>query len=105
MARLVLASIAGFEHTDLLILHDRWLAELGRGAVMRAPRALRSRSRIVDSDGSVLGQLADEQGVLTAEAVVDPARKRYNARSSFNGWRQPGDWAAARPHPARSEPA
>jgi hypothetical protein len=61
---------------------------------MRAPLALRSQSGIADSDGSVLGQLDDEQGVLTAETVRDPARKRYSAQSSLNGWRQPGNWAA-----------
>jgi N-carbamoylputrescine amidase len=55
---------------------------------------LRGQSQIIDSDGSVLGRLADEEGVLIAEAVMDPARKHYNARSSFNGWLQPGDWAA-----------
>jgi predicted amidohydrolase len=55
---------------------------------------LRGQSRIVDSDGMVLGQLAEEEGVLTAEAVLDPARKHYDAQPSFDGWLQPGDWAA-----------
>jgi predicted amidohydrolase len=55
---------------------------------------LRGQSRIVDSDGSVLGQLAEDEGVLTAEAVMDPARKHYEAQPSFGGWLQPGSWAA-----------
>jgi hypothetical protein len=54
---------------------------------------LRGQSRIVDSDGRVLGQLADEEGVLTAEVVLDPARKHYEAQPSFGGWLQPGPWA------------
>ena len=57
---------------------------------------LRGQSRIVDSDGSVLGQLAEDEGVLTAQTVMDPARKYYEAQpsSSFGGWMQPGSWAA-----------
>ena len=55
---------------------------------------LRGQSRIVDCDGSVLGQLAEEEGVLTAEVVMGPARKHYHAQPSFGGWLQPGSWAA-----------
>ena len=33
---------------------------------------LRGQSRIVDSDGSVLGQLAEDEGVLTADAADGP---------------------------------
>jgi len=54
---------------------------------------LRGQSRIVDSDGSVLGQLTEEEGVLTAEAVMDPARQHYDAQPSYDGWLQPGPWA------------
>ena len=54
---------------------------------------LRGQSRIVDSDGSVLGQLGDEEGLLTAEAVMDPARKHYDAPPGSGGWLQPGPWA------------
>jgi Carbon-nitrogen hydrolase len=46
---------------------------------------LRGQSRIVDSDGSVLGQLAEDEGVLTADVVTDPARKHYDAQPSFGG--------------------
>ena len=52
----------------------------------------RGQSRI-DSDGSVLGQLAEEEGALTADAVMDPARKHYEAQPSFGGWLRPGPWA------------
>lgn len=55
---------------------------------------LRGQSRIVDCDGSVLGQLAEDEGVRTADAVMDPARKHYEALPSFGGWLQPGSWAA-----------
>ena len=46
------------------------------------------------SDGSVLGRLTGDEGVLTAEAVMDPGRKYYEAQPSFGGWLQPGSWAA-----------
>ena len=52
----------------------------------------RGQSRIIDSDGSVLGQLAEEEGVLTADAVMDLARKHNEAQPSFGGWLQPGPW-------------
>jgi N-carbamoylputrescine amidase len=55
---------------------------------------LRGQSRIVDSDGSVLGELADEEGVLTADAVLDPLRRRYEEPAGFGGWLQPGAWGA-----------
>ena len=57
---------------------------------------LRGQSRIVDSDGSVLGQLGEDEGALTADAVMDPGRKHYAAQPSFGGWLQPGPWAGRR---------
>jgi N-carbamoylputrescine amidase len=54
---------------------------------------LRGQSRIVDCDGSVLGQLGDHEGVLTADVAMDPARKHYDPQPSFGGWLQPGPWA------------
>ncbi len=63
---------------------------------------LRGQSRIVDCDGSVLGQLAEDEGVLTADVVMDPARKHYVPPAQLRRL------AAARPlgptahhHPAR----
>lgn len=55
---------------------------------------LRGQSRIVGPDGSVLGQLDDDEGVLTARAVMGPAREDFDAPPSFGGWLQPGPWAA-----------
>ena len=54
---------------------------------------LRGQSRIVDSDGAVLAQLGEDEGVITADAVLDPARKHHDAPPSFGGCLQPGPWA------------
>jgi len=54
---------------------------------------LRGQSRIVDCDGGVLGQLGDEEGVLTADVVMGPGRKHYEAQPGYGGWLQPGPWA------------
>jgi N-carbamoylputrescine amidase len=51
---------------------------------------LRGQSRIIDSDGSVLAELAEEEGVLVADAVMDPDRKHYQPQPSYGGWLQPG---------------
>jgi N-carbamoylputrescine amidase len=55
---------------------------------------LRGQSRIVGPAGSVLGQLGDDEGVLTAQAVMESPRRRYDAPPSFSGWLQPGAWPA-----------
>jgi len=55
---------------------------------------LRGQSRIVDSDGSVLGQLDDQEGVLAADVVMDPARRHFDPQPSYGGWLQPGAWGA-----------
>lgn len=55
---------------------------------------LRGQSRIVDGDGSVLGQLDDEEGVLTVRAVLDPVPQHFDVPPSYSGWLQPGSWAA-----------
>jgi N-carbamoylputrescine amidase len=52
--------------------------------------SLRGQSRIVDSDGLVLGQLSNQEGVLVAAVAMDPARKHYVEQASFDGWLQPG---------------
>jgi hypothetical protein len=77
----------------------RGMTTIKRAAVQA--HVLRGQSRIVDSDGSVPGQLAEEEGVLTADVVMDPTRKHYQAPPSFGGWLQPGSWGAASDHPAR----
>lgn len=57
---------------------------------------LRGQSRIVDSDGAVVGQLSDEEGVLVGTVTLDPARKRYEEPPSHGGWLQPGSAVARR---------
>jgi len=51
---------------------------------------LRGQSRIIDSDGSVLAELAEQEGVVVAGAVLDPGRKHYQPQPGFGGWLQPG---------------
>jgi hypothetical protein len=51
---------------------------------------LRGQSRIVDSDGALLGALAEQEGILTAAASLDPSRRRYLPQPSYGGWLQPG---------------
>jgi predicted amidohydrolase len=41
---------------------------------------LEGRSRIVDSDGELRAALGDEEGVITADVVLDPSPKRRIAR-------------------------
>jgi hypothetical protein len=77
-----------------------WCFQPGRSADAdrRHPRAidepsiwrLRGQSRIIDSDGSLLSQLAEQEGVLTAAATMDPGRKHYRPQPSYGGWLQPG---------------
>ena len=55
--------------------------------------ALRGQSRIIDSDGTLLGQLDDEEGVLTRDVTLDPAREHYDPQPGYGGWLQPGPWA------------
>lgn len=54
---------------------------------------LRGQSRIIDSDGSPLGALAEQEGILTATATMDPRRKHHQPPPSF-GWLQPGSLLA-----------
>lgn len=51
---------------------------------------LRGQSRIVDSDGSLAGALADDERVLVAEVVMDRDRKHRDELPDFGGWLQPG---------------
>jgi predicted amidohydrolase len=51
---------------------------------------LRGQSRIVDSDGSVVAELADQEDILTVTVTIDPDRKRYQQQPSYGGWLQPG---------------
>ena len=51
---------------------------------------LRGQSRIIDSDGSLLASLDDEEGVLVATVLLNPARKCYQEPGSYHGWLQRG---------------
>jgi len=51
---------------------------------------LRGQSRIVNSDGSLLAALDDQEGVLVATVCLDPASKRYEEPQTYGGWLQPG---------------
>lgn len=52
---------------------------------------LEGRSRIVDSDGHVAGELGSEEGVLIADVSLDPARKHFSEPKSYDGWLIPGN--------------
>ena len=51
---------------------------------------LQGQSRIIDSDGSLLAALDDQEDILVATVRLDPARKRYHEPRSYGGWLQPG---------------
>ncbi len=51
---------------------------------------LRGQSRIIDSNGAPLGELAEQEGILTAAATMDPRRKHHQQPPSHGGWLQPG---------------
>jgi N-carbamoylputrescine amidase len=55
--------------------------------------ALRGQSRIIDSDGTLLGQLDDTEGMLTRDVTLDPDRRHYDPQPGHGGWLQPGPWA------------
>lgn len=52
---------------------------------------LEGRSRIVDSDGKVAGELGSEEGVLIADVTLDPSRKHFAEPESYDGWLIPGN--------------
>lgn len=47
-------------------------------------------SRIVDSDGQLLGELESQEGVLIADVHLNPTRKRACRPKSYGGWLHPG---------------
>ncbi len=51
---------------------------------------LRGFSRIVDSDGVLLGALGEAEGLLVANVTLNPARKPYHAPPDCDGWLHPG---------------
>jgi N-carbamoylputrescine amidase len=51
---------------------------------------LRGQSRIVDSDGSELARLGDQEDLAVAGVSLDPTRKHYSSQPSYDGWLQRG---------------
>jgi N-carbamoylputrescine amidase len=52
---------------------------------------LEGRSRIVDSDGALAGELANEEDVIIADVTLDPSRKHYSEPENYDGWLLPGN--------------
>jgi N-carbamoylputrescine amidase len=55
---------------------------------------LDGRSMIIDSDGSLKAELGTEEGVIAADIVLDPSRKRNVKPKSYGGWLHPGSAVA-----------
>jgi len=51
---------------------------------------LQGGSRIVDSDGTVVGALDDVEDVIVADVTLDPARRAWHAPNTYGGWLTPG---------------
>ncbi len=52
---------------------------------------LRGFSRIADSDGTLVGELGEEEGVLVADVTLDPVRRRSDGEpEDYDGWLHPG---------------
>ena len=52
---------------------------------------LEGRSRIVDSDGMIVGELGSEEGVVISDIMLDPARKHFSEPENHDGWLLPGN--------------
>lgn len=67
----------------------RWPGILGRALT---PEHFRypGLSAIVDSDQSIGAQIGHEEGVIVADATLDPARKHAAAIPDYGGWIHPG---------------
>jgi hypothetical protein len=46
-------------------------------------RRLRGQSGIIDSDGTVVGELGDDEGAVAGAATPDPGRKHYQQPPEF----------------------
>jgi N-carbamoylputrescine amidase len=51
---------------------------------------LEGLSRIVDSDGALLAELGESEGVIVATVALDPARKQHHQPPDYGGWLHPG---------------
>jgi len=52
---------------------------------------LEGRSRIINSDGTTMGELGSKEEVLVADVLLDPSRKHFIEPESFDGWLLPGN--------------
>jgi len=52
---------------------------------------LEGRSRIVDSDGTLVGEMEAEEGITIADITLDPSRKHYSEPENYDGWLLPGN--------------
>lgn len=51
---------------------------------------LQGMSRIVDSDGTLKGELGNEEGILMSDITLDPLRKKFTEPRNYGGWLHPG---------------
>jgi hypothetical protein len=51
---------------------------------------LEGRSQIVDSDGTIKGELESEEGVIGADVTLDSSRKHWVEPKAYDGWLHPG---------------
>lgn len=52
---------------------------------------LEGRSRIVDSDANVVGELGTEEGLIVADVQLHPSRKHFIEPADHDGWLLPGN--------------
>jgi hypothetical protein len=52
---------------------------------------LDGRSRIVNSDGAVVGELGSEEDMIVADVQLDPSRKHFLQPEDHDGWLLPGN--------------
>ncbi|TVQ28036.1 MAG: carbon-nitrogen hydrolase family protein [Spirochaetaceae bacterium] len=53
---------------------------------------LRGFSRIVDSDGTVIARLGEEEGLIVGNITLDPSRKTFRTPPDHGGWLHRGSW-------------
>lgn len=67
----------------------RWPGILGRALTAEHFR-YPGLSAIVDSDRSIKAQLVHDEGIITADVAMDPARKHKAEIPDYGGWLHPG---------------
>lgn len=67
----------------------RWPGILGRALAAEHFR-YPGLSAIVDSDRSIKAQLVHDEGIITADVAMDPARKHKAEIPDYGGWLHPG---------------